>query len=252
MKKAALSLSIFLCLLPSVAAAFDLDLVRPQSPYGGFFAYSAETIPKGDFAVGYSLERSQKPDFYRQVVGGAYGLGNRADLTLDAGFVNGYHGQGGFEDIGAAFKYRLLDEGRYAPAVAAMAFGYAPTGRDTVSWGGGVGGGVALTRTLGPLTANLDAIITNPGQSGLHNEFDFLGSLGFPIAHGATILSEFQVRKEAYSGRVDLSEVRFGYRIMSDKLYSALGLGFGLKERHPQFRLIISVGALLGKPGIMQ
>ena len=252
MKKAAFALAVLLCLLPTAAFAFDLDMVRPQSPYGGFFSYSADTIPKGDFTVGYSLERSQKPDFYRHVLGAAYGLGNRADLTLDIGYVNGFHGMGGFEDLGAAFKYRVLNMGRYAPAVAAMAFGYAPTGRDTVSWGGGIGGGIVLTRTIGPLTANLNAIITNPGQNGLHNELDFLGSLGFPIAHGATVLGEFQVRKEAYSGRVDLTEARFGYRITGDKLFTSMGLGFGLHERHPQFRLIISIGALLGKAGAVQ
>ncbi|MDA8169482.1 MAG: hypothetical protein M0Z59_07270 [Nitrospiraceae bacterium] len=243
MKK--LALLFFLLLLPRISQAFELSTVKPQPPFGVFSTFSTQSLRQGDVSFGINIERTQSPDFYRHTLGFAYGVTNRAEITLNLPYVDGFEGESGFEDLGAAFKYRFIDQGRYGPSAAILVTGYAPTGRDEFSRNGGVGGGLALGRKLGPLMANLNAIITKPGKSSLKNEFDLLAGLEFAATHNIRALGEFQLRKEAFSSKVDLSELRFGLRYIGDSFYNTIGVGFNLKNGDPQFRVIFQIGAIL-------
>ncbi len=238
-------LLLLFLLVPSVRSnAEELNLVTPLAPYSVFNTWSAFSLPKGGTSISYSMERSKAPSFYRHTLGLSYGVSNRAEVTLDLPYVDNLQGEGsGFEDLGGAFKYRVADEGRYTPAASLLVMGYLPTGRDSLSRDGGVGGGAALSRKVGPFLAHANVIYTISGKSSLKDEFDFLSGLEFAASHNLNILSEFQLRKSAFSNRVDLSEVRFGYRLSGGDLYNTLGAGFDLKNRHPEFRLIISFGA---------
>lgn len=238
-------LSFFFLLLPAprLEAAGELGIVKPLAPYSVFNTFSAFSLPGGGTSVSLTVERSKDPSFYRHTLGFSYGISDRAELTAGLPYVDSLEGGSGFEDIGGAFKYRFYDQGRYRPAVAALFFGYLPTGRDALSRGGGAGGGLALSHKLGPLLVHANFIYTVPGKSSLTDEFDFLTGLEFAATHDVRVLGEFQLRRSAVLNKVDLSEVRFGYRFSRGDVYNTLGVGFDLKDRHPEFRIIFSIGA---------
>ena len=223
-----------------------LGLVRPLAPYGIFSTFSAFSLPEGATSVSYTIERSKDPSFYRHTLGFSYGISSRAELTADLPYVDSIDSTSGFEDFGAAFKYRFCDVGHYRPAAAMLVFGYLPTGEGGLSRSGGGGGGLALSRPLGPLMAHANFIYTVSGKASLHDEFDFLSGLEFAATHNLRVLGEFQLRKSAVTDNVDRSEVRFGYRLSSGDIYNTFGLGFDLKKRHPKFRIIFSIGASFG------
>ncbi len=261
MKKIAMPASFFFCirvfffsfflfflLIPSVRSdAEELSLVVPLAPYSVFRTWSAFSLPKGSTSISYDIERSKDPSYYLHLLGLSYGISDRAEVTLNVPYIDNLQGGSGFEDIGGAFKYRLRAEGRYSPAASLLVMGYLPTGRDALSRDGGVGAGAALSRKLGPLMAHANVIYTVSGKSSLKDEFDFLAGLDFAAAHNLKMLGEFQLRKSAFSNRVDLSEIRFGYRLSSGGVYNTLGIGFDLKNRHPEFRLMLAFGASFGR-----
>ncbi len=230
----------------SHAADDELGLVRPLAPYSVFSTFSAFSLPKGGTSIAYTIERSKDPSFYRHTLGFSYGISSRAELTADLPYLDGIEGGSGFEDLGGAFKYRFLDTGRYRPAVAVLVFGYLPTGEGSLSRDGGGGGGLALSRPLGPLLAHANLIYTVSGKGSLHDEVDFLSGLEFAATHSLRMLGEFQLRNSAVTNTVDLSEVRFGYRLSSGDIFNTFGIGFDLKNRHPKFRIIFSIGASFG------
>lgn len=227
-------------------ASGELGLVRPLAPYAVFSTFSAFSLPKGSTSVSYTLERSKDPSFYRHTLGFSYGISSRAEVTADLPYVDSIDDSSGFEDFGGAFKYRFYDAGRIRPAAAVLVFGYLPTGEDGLSRSGGGGGGLALSRALGPLMAHANFIYTVSGKSSLHDEFDFLTGLEFAATHNLRMLGEFQLRKGGVTDNVNLSEVRFGYRLSSGDIYNTFGIGFDLKNRHPKFRIIFSIGASFG------
>lgn len=248
MKKTPLVFAFFLFffffLLPAAPSyAGELGIVRPLAPYSVFSTFSAFSLPEGASSVSLTIERSKDPSFYRHTLGLSYGISSRAELTADLPYVDSIDEGSGFEDFGGAFKYRFLDQGRYRPAVAALVFGYLPTGRDSLSRDGGAGAGMALSHKLGPFLTHANLIYTVSGKGYLTDEVDFLSGLEFAATHNVRILGEFQLRKSAVLNKVDLSEVRFGYRLSSGNLYNTFGIGFDLKERHPEFRIIFSIGA---------
>lgn len=243
------SFFLLFLLFPSVRSdAQELSFVNPLAPYSVFRTWSAFSLPKGSTSISYSIERAKDPSFYRHILGLSYGVSNRAEVTLNVPYVDNLQGGSGFEDIGGAFKYRVRGEGRYMPAAALLVMGYLPTGRDALSRDGGVGGGAALSRKLGPLMAHANVFYTVSGKDSLKDEFDFLTGLEFAAAHNLQMLGEFQLRKSAFSNSVDLSELRFGYRLTSGGgVYNTLGIGFDLKNRHPEFRLMLAFGASFGR-----
>ncbi|MDA8091666.1 MAG: transporter [Nitrospiraceae bacterium] len=237
---------MFLFLIPAVSTnvfAEELSLVTPLAPYAVFRTWSAFSLPEGSTSISYGIERSKDPSFYRHTLGISYGWSDRAEVTLDLPYVDNLQGGSGFEDFGGAFKYRVQGEGRYTPAASVLVMGYLPTGRDILSRDGGVGGGAALSRKLGPILAHANFIYTISGKNDLKDEMDFLTGLEFAASHNLKMLGEFQLRKSAFSNKVDLSEVRFGYRYSSGDVYNTIGAGFDLKNRHPEFRLMIAFGA---------
>ena len=242
------SFFLLFLLIPSVRSnAEELSLVEPLAPYSVFRTWSAFSLPKGSTSISYSIERSKDPSFYRHILGLSYGVSNRAEVTLNIPYVDSLEGGSGFEDIGGAFKYRVEGEGRYTPAASLLVMGYLPTGRDALSRDGGVGGGAVLSRKLGPLMAHANILYTVSGKSSLKDEFDFITGLEFAAAHNLRMLGEFQLRKSAFSNSVDLSELRFGYRLSSGDVYNTFGVGFDLKNRHPEFRLMLAFGASFGR-----
>lgn len=240
-------LLLFPLLFVSRAAAVELNVVKPMPPFGVFSSFSAQSLKKGDLLIGLNIERAKGPAFYRHVLGASYGLTNRFELTLNVPFMDEIDGKGGFEDIGAALKYRFLDEGKYGPSAALIAMGFVPSGRDEFSRGGGVGGGLAVSRKIGPFMGHLNGLFIKSGDSALRNEWDVIAGVDFSASHSHKMLAEFLMRKGPFSSKVDQSEVRLGYRFFGETLSNTIGVGFDLKDRTPQYRIIFSISAYFAK-----
>jgi hypothetical protein len=243
---------VFLCLISLPAWAFEPDIVKPVAPNGVIQTFGAQSLQEGSYAGGINFEYVKHQTYYRFTLGYAYGITNSIELTLNAPYVYhletdmpGYYS--GFEDIGAALKYRFLEQGAYGPSAAVLLMGYTPTGSDAFSREGGVGGGVVLSRRVGPFMGNVNWVYTVPGQSVLKNEWDFLAGLDFSAARNLKMLAELHIRKGQSSSTVNLTEGRFGYRLFTEKFFSTVAVGYDFKDRNPEFRVIVSL-TLVGKP----
>lgn len=236
------------------AAAFDPDIVKPVAPNGIIETFGTQSLQTNSFAMGVDLEYARHETYYLSNFGFAYGITNRIEFTLNVPYVYNLEANppanfSGVEDVGAALKYRFLDqEGSYSPSAAVLLMGYLPTGNGILSRGGGAGTGLVLSRRVGPFMGNLNGIYTIPGNPGLKDEWDVLAGLDFSAANNLKMLGELQIRKGPYSNRVDQAEGRIGFRVFTEHFYSTVALGYDFKERDPQFRVLISLTAVSGKP----
>ena len=69
----------------------------------------------------------------------------------------------------------------------------------------------------------------------------FAGGIDFSASHNVNFLAEIYGKK-SYSGSLDRLEPRFGYRMrMGENLYTTLGAGLDIKNRNPEFRLLLTL-----------
>lgn len=231
------------------AYGFDIEGLMPLAPYGVFSTFSAESLNQGKTGIAFGFETSRHPDFYRFTNQFAHGITDAIELDMTIPYITDYqHSTDGFEDIAIGLKHRFFDEGKYGPSVAYIVSGSLPTGKSEFSTGGSFGGGIIVSKRVGPVTGHANLLYFRPGSSSLKDDITFAAGIDFSAAHNFKILGELYGTKSYYSGKVDRLEWRFGYRILTaENLFTTIGAGFDTKNRTPEFRLILSLTYLFPK-----
>jgi hypothetical protein len=242
MKKYALFFFLVIFLFAGSASGFDLKGIQPLSPYGIFSTFSTESLKKGKTDIVFGIERSQHPDFYRFTNQVGYGISDSLELDVTLPYITGWeHSTDGFEDIAIGVKHRLFDEGYYWPSLAYIISVSLHSGNAEFTTEGSIGGGIIITKRVGPVKAHVNLLYFRPGTSKLRDDITFAAGLDFAAAHSFHILGELYGKK-SYAGKVDRLEARFGYRFLTtEDLFTTIGAGFDLKNRTPEFRLLLSV-----------
>ncbi len=234
-------------LLPTYANAFDVKGLQPLSPYGVFSTFSAESLKQNKVGFGLSVERSNDPDFYRTIFQLAYGLHDKFEFDVTLPYVTGWENRvDGFEDVSLGVKHRVIDESEYGPAVAYILTVSPPSGKDEFTTEGRVGGGLLVTKKVGPFKGHFNAFYSKPQKTGLKNEYAVNLGAELAVTHDSKVLAEIVGRKNYFKNKIDLLEWRLGYRIATtDYMYTTIGAGFDIKNRTPDYRLMFSVSIIL-------
>jgi len=240
---------IILILPVSSVFAFDVLGLQPLPPYGVFSTFSAESLKQNDVGIGLGFEKATNPVFYRTVAQLAYGLHDRfeIDVTLPFDF-NWEHSSSGLEDAYFGIKHRILDEGRYNPAVAYILTVATPSGNADFSTHGQHGLGLLFTKKIGPFNGHLNVVYDKPNRSDLKEEYNFNLGAELAVTHDSNVLAEVITSKDFFKNSIDLLEWRLGYRIATlENLYTTLGVGFDVRKPTPDYRLLFSVSFILPK-----
>jgi len=248
MKKLILLLFFFsLSLFAGNAYGFDIKGLQPVAPYGVFSTFSADSLSKGKYAFGAEIERSRQTDFYRYTFQYSHGINDRVEFISTIPYVYRWENQkSGFEDIALGIKHRFVEETKYMPSVAYIINGSLPTGESVFSTDGRIGGGLIVTKRVGPVSGHANIFYEIVGSSKLENETSFAAGFDFSASHSFKILAEIYGRNSHYSSNIDVLEGRFGYRFMTTEyLYTTIGIGTDFKNRNPEYRLMFSITAIL-------
>jgi hypothetical protein len=224
------------------ADAFDLKGLQPLAPYGIFSTFSAESLKEGKSGVAIGFERSREPDFYRLTAQFGHGFSDSLELDITIPYITGWQDNtDGFEDIAIGLKHRFFEEGKYGPSVAYLVTASLRSGSEDFSTRGSIGGGLIVSKRVGPVKGHLNLFYSRPGSSKFKDDVTFAAGLDFSASHNFTLLSELYMKK-SYSGRVDRLEARFGYRILTaENLHTTVGVGYDFKNRSPEYRLLLSL-----------
>ena len=226
---------------------FDITGLQPTPPYGVFSTFSAESLPKGKVALSADAEILFDPDFYRFLFKTAYGITDTIELNVTIPYIYKWADSiDGFEDIAIGLKHRFLDESKHGISVAYILNASIPSGRDEFSTDGCFGGGLIVSKRVGPVNGHVNFFYEKPGKSSLHEEMILAAGLDFAAAHNVKILGELYSKKGYDSKELDSTELRVGYRIKaSDIIYTALGIGFDIDSKDPRYRILLSVSFFL-------
>jgi hypothetical protein len=236
-------------LIPLYAAAFEVKGLQPLSPYGVFSTFSAESLKQNKIGFGVGLEKSYDPDFYRTLFQFAYGLHDRFEINITLPYVIEWENSvDGLEDLNLGVKHRIIDEGVVTPAVAYILTVSPPSGKEEFTIDGGVGGGVVLTKKVGPFKGHINGLYSRPEKRGLREEYSLNIGTELAVSHNSKVLAELVGKKNFTKTKIDLLEWRLGYRIVTaDNIFTTVGAGFDIKNRNPDFRLIFSLSVILPK-----
>ena len=235
---------ILVALLSGTSFAFDVGGLQPVSPNGIFSVFSTESVPQKKFSFELGAERSRDPNYYRFSVKGAYGISDFTEFDITFPYINGFNDSSdGMEDIALGLKHRFYDEGKYGPSLAYLLNVSLPTGKDNFSTEGRAGGGLIVTKRVGPFKGNLNFIYEKPFTGRLKDEITFSAGIEFSAAHNFQLLGELFTRKGHESDKYDEMEASFGYRLKTlEHIYTTLGVGVDLRKRTPDYRVLLSVG----------
>jgi len=225
---------------------FDITGLQPTAPYGVFSVFSADSLPRGKVAISTDAQILMDPDFYRFLFKTAYGITDSIELNVTVPYVLKWADSvDGFEDFSLGLKHRFFDEGKYGPSIAYILNASLPSGRDEFSTDGRFGGGIIISKRVGPLKGHANLFYEEPDKEGLDEEI-FLGAgLDFSAAHNFNVLAEVNFKKNHDTKEFDSLEGRVGYRIKThDMIYMTLGAGFNLKNRGPDYRIMLSISFL--------
>lgn len=222
--------------------AIDLKGLQPLPPYSIFSTFTAEGLKKGKAGLAFGIEVSRQPDYYRITNNFGYGITDDLELDITIPFVSGWDDEvDGFEDLSTGLKYRILNEGRYGPSIAVLVATSLNTGKEQFSTNGSVSGGLIVSKRIGPFSGHINALYSRPLSSRFDDEITLATGIEFAASHNFKLLSELYSKK-SYSGRFDHVELRLGYRIMTlENLFTTIGMGFDLKNRSPEYRLLLSI-----------
>jgi hypothetical protein len=242
-----LSVFLFILLFPEGSPGFDITGLQPTSPYGVFSTFSAESPPKGKFAFSTDAEILFEPDFYRFLFKAAYGITDNIEFNVTIPYVYKWaETVNGFEDIAIGLKHRFADETKYSPSVAYILNASIPSGRDEFSTDGVFGGGLLVSKRVGPVKGHFNVMYEKPGKASLDDEVMLAAGLDFAAAHNMKLLAELYSKKGFDSNKFDSTELRVGYRVRaSDILYTTVGVAFDIASEDPEYRLLISFSFLL-------
>lgn len=243
MRKCFLLLVLLFLSISENVHGFDITGLQPGSPYGVFSAFSAESLPKNKLSISAGAEISKSPDFYRFLFKSAYGITDTLELHMTIPYISQWaNSVDGFEDIAFGIKHRFFDEGKYKPSLAYILNGSLSSGRKEFSTDGRYGAGIVISKRIGPFNGHANLFYEKPGDSKLKDEIILIPGFDFAAAHNFKILAELFMRKSHYSDKFDSIEGRVGYRIQTtDVIYTNFGIGFDLKNRKPEYRILFSV-----------
>lgn len=224
------------------AYGFDLKGLQPLAPYGVFSTFSAESLSQGKTGISLGIEKSRHPDFYRFTNQFAHGVTDNIELDITIPYITKWNDSiDGFEDIAIGLKHRFFNEGKYGPSIAYIVSVSLHSGRTEFSTEGSIGGGIIISKRVGPVTGHVNLLYARPGSGQFRDDITFATGLDFSAAHNFKILGELYAKK-SYAGKVDRLEWRFGYRILTaENLFTTIGAGFDTKNRTPEYRLILSL-----------
>jgi hypothetical protein len=230
-------------LLHGSSHAFDIAGIQPLAPDGVFSTFSTESLPKNKVSLELSLERSREADFYRTSVKGAYGISDNLEFIASVPYVFNFEDSlDGFEDIAIGFKHRFYDEGKYGPSLAYLLTASLPVGREEFTTHGRAGIGLILSKRIGPFRGSFNLFYVKPGKGKLQDEVAFSSGIEFSATHNSMILAEFLAKKSHFTSEYDQLEARLGYRLRTtDSLYTTIGAGVDLKNRNPEYRLLLTI-----------
>lgn len=228
--------------LTDYAHGFDLKGLQPLAPDGVFSTFSAASLKQGATAAALGMEKSENPGFYRLTAQFAYGLSDKVELIATVPYIAGWQGfSDGFEDMALGVKHRFLDEGYYGPSIAYLLSVSFPTGIKSVSSEGSFGGGLIVSKKVGPVKGHANLFYSRPGTPNLADDLTFAAGLDFSASHNFKLLGELYGKK-SYSGSLDRLEFRFGYRVVApENLITTIGAGFDAKKRSPEYRLLLTL-----------
>jgi hypothetical protein len=248
MKKCFIFLIFSFLFLLGNAYGFDVKGLQPVDPYGVFTTFSAESLTKGKVALSGGAEISIDPDYYRTIVKTAFGITDTIELLMTIPYDFGNDVRDGFEDVAIGIKHRFFEEGKYGPSLAYILNGSVPSGAENLTTNGRYGIGLVMSKKVGPVNGHLNFFYEEPGRKSLDEEISFLAGLDFAAAHNFKFLAELYCRKSHESEKIDLVEARMGYRVRTaDMIYTTFGVGFDLKNRNPETRVMFSVTVLAPK-----
>jgi len=240
-KKSLFFLSIPLTLfIYSNVSAIEEQKFIPVQPMGVFSTLSAYTVEKDSIAAIMLVERCFKPDFNRITFALEYGITENIDILLNIPYAIDYSNIDGFQDISIGFKHKLILEEQISPSLTYIA-GFTFTGKEDISTGGSIGGGILVSKKVGPFLGNFNIFYFKPIETKLKDEIELRIGLDLAAAHDFNILTEMIVKKSHYSENIDLLEGRFGYRVkLSVSSYATVGIGYDFKNREPAWRLFLN------------
>lgn len=247
MKQLCFFLLLVFLVSSSNSYAFDIIGLQPIAPNGVFSTFSTDSLPKNRTSFEIGTERSREPDFYRFYLKGSYGISDSVELNLMIPYVYDFlDSLDGPEDISIGFKHRFYNRGKYGLSLAYLINTSIPIGRDEFSTNGRYGIGFILSKKAGPFKGHLNLFYEKPGKGRLEDEIILASGIEFSAANNISFLGEILAKRSYYKKEYNLIEIRFGYRIKTtDHIYTTVGLGFDLKNRSPEYRLMLSVSFVI-------
>ncbi len=242
----------FSCLLGSGHSAFGFDNLglMPPQPLGVFSTLNTDTAGKGRYQIMLSVERSIDTSFYRFSLSTEYGVTEDSDVLFTLPFVTGLEDTEGLDDISLGFKGRLIREFKYSPTLSYV-LSFSIPGKDVLTSHGHAGGGIVLSKRVGPFQGSLNMFYYKPTNASQEDLFETRIGLDLAAGHNLNIMSELLIRKGHDTETVDLIEGRFGYRVrISSNTFSVLGVGYDFKNRNPEWRFFFSLS--MGFPEVKE
>jgi hypothetical protein len=238
-------LSSFLILvLYSFSEALDENKFVPVQPMGTFSTLSAYTFGKGRLGVMLGTEKVVEPDFTRFSLSVEYGLTENIDILLNIPYTVDYFQGDGFQDISIGFKQRIVIEKYISPSLSYL-LGVTIPGSRGISTRGSIGGGVLLSKKVGPFSGNVNLFYFLPAESRLEDEIQLNMGFVLAVAHNFDILADMILKETHSSKKVDIAEGRFGYRVkLSSSTFGIVGIGYDFKNRSPEWRILFSISTI--------
>lgn len=222
--------------------AFDIKGLQPLAPYGVYSTFSAESLKEKTSGIAIGIERSNQPNYNRFTAQFAYGIKDNIEFDLTIPYITDWNDSAdNVEDISLGLKHRFFDEGSYGPAVAYILNISFPTGKKDLTTEGSFGGGLIISKKIGPVYGHANILYSRPGTNRFKDDVTFAAGIDFSASNNFKILSELYGKK-GYSGRLDKLEWRFGYRLQTtESIYTTVGAGIDIKNSSPEYRLMLSL-----------
>lgn len=240
---------IFVLILTSHAYAFDRKGFSPTAPFSVISTFSADSPKQNQVAIDLSFELTNDPDIKRTNLNISYGLTSNVEIIANLPYNFSYHNSlngNGSEDINFGFKHRVIDETTYLPAFAYMLYVSGDFGNEDFSTEGGIGGGLIVTKKIGPVKAHGNLIYFRPNKEGLKEQWNLNLGSELKVSYNSSILFEIIGRKAIDKNKIDLVEWRLGYRVrITDFSYTTVSTGFDIKNRNPDVRVMFGISVVL-------
>jgi hypothetical protein len=226
---------------PETSFGLDLKGYQPVQPDGIFSTFSAETHAEGTAAMGLDLEQSVDPGFDRVTSTLIYAFTDNIEFGMTAPYRFSTSNEYGFEDLSFGFKHRILDEEKYFFTTSYLLSASIPSGKDAITTSGRIGGGLILSKKIGPFRTHLNLLYFRSDKETLFDEYDAAVGTDISVTHTIDVLAEVVFKKSHFSREMDSAEGRIGYRYKPlDYFYTTLGIGTDMYHGSPDFRIFIT------------